>query len=67
MLLELLGSFKKYFFKSILKVLRMLLRLSVSGVLFQKAGPLLMQNQFHTSYSIFQVYNWKTNSFENPK
>ena len=42
MLLELLGSFKKYFFKSILKELKMLLRLSVSGVLFQKAGPLLM-------------------------
>ena len=38
MLSQFLGSFKKYFFKLCLKVLRFLVRLSVSGVLFQKVG-----------------------------
>ena len=42
MVLELSGSFKKYFSKSILKVLRLLLLCSVSRVLFQEAGPMLM-------------------------
>ena len=40
MLSQFLSSFKKYFFKLCLKVLRFLVRLSVSGVLFQKVGPI---------------------------
>ena len=34
------SSFKKYFFKLFLKVLRFLVRLCVAGVLFQKVGPI---------------------------
>ena len=40
MLSQFLSSFKKYFFKLCLKLLRFLVRLSVSGVLFQKVGPI---------------------------
>ena len=40
MLSQFLGSFKKYFLKLYLKVLRFLIGLSVSGVLFQKVGPI---------------------------
>ena len=39
-LLQFLSSFKKYFFKLCLKLLRFLVRLSVSEVLFQKVGPI---------------------------
>ena len=39
-LLEFLSLSKKHFFKLCLKVLRLLLRLSVSGVMFQKVGPI---------------------------
>ena len=37
---QFLNSFKKYFFKLCLKVLRFLVHLSVSRFLFQKVGPI---------------------------
>ena len=37
---QFLSSFKKYFFKLCLKILKFLVRLNVSGVLFQKVGPI---------------------------
>ena len=39
-MLQILSSFKKYFFKLCLKVLKFLVHLSVSGVLFQNVGPI---------------------------
>ena len=39
-LLQFLSSFKKCFLKLSLKVLRFLVRLSVSGILFKKVGPI---------------------------
>ena len=37
---QFLSSFKRYFFKLCLKVIRFLVRLNVFGVLFQKVGPI---------------------------
>ena len=66
MLSQFLSSFKKYFFKLCLKWLRFLVRLCVSGVLFQKVGPihdkaswpvLVLQNGHFNFWEL--AHNWK--------
>ena len=51
--IELSISYKKYFFKLFLKVLRLLLRLSVSGGFVLKGWTNSDANQLHTYYSTF--------------